>query len=97
MDDSSSNIVKYTFKADTSNVEKAVDGIGKKVGDLKQEMGDMNLKINWGEGEGTYEEYQAWFEKTTKEAEEYAKENYSRAYKRVQIILDVLHGEDPNA
>ena len=73
MDDSSSNIVKYTFKADTSNVEKAVDGIGKKVGDLKQEMGDMNLKINWGEGQGTYEEYQAWFEKTTKEAEEYAK------------------------
>lgn len=73
MDESSSNIVKYTFKADTSNVEKAVDGIGKKVGDLKQEMGDMNLKINWGEGQGTYEEYQAWFEKTTKEAEEYAK------------------------
>lgn len=29
--------------------------------------------------------------------EEYAQENYSRAYKRVQIILDVLHGEDPNA
>ncbi|MBQ9140381.1 MAG: hypothetical protein IJX63_01125 [Lachnospiraceae bacterium] len=29
--------------------------------------------------------------------EEYAKENYSRAYKRVQIILDVLHGQDPNA
>lgn len=29
--------------------------------------------------------------------EDYAKENYSRAYKRVQIILDVLHGEDPNA
>ncbi len=28
--------------------------------------------------------------------EEYAQENYSRAYKRVQIILDVLHGEDPN-
>ena len=73
MDESSSNVVKYTFKADTSNVEKAVDGIGKKVGDLKQEMGDMNLKINWGEGQGTYEEYQAWFEKTTKEAEEYAK------------------------
>lgn len=73
MDESSSNVVKYTFKADTSNVEKAVDGIGKKVGDLKQEMGDMDLKINWGEGQGTYEEYQAWFEKTTKEAEEYAK------------------------
>lgn len=69
----SSNVVKYTFKADTSNVEKGVDDISKKVGDLKQEMGDMNLKINWGEGEGTYEEYQAWFEKTTKEAEEYAK------------------------
>ena len=26
--------------------------------------------------------------------EEYAQENYSRAYKRVQIILDVLHGEE---
>lgn len=73
MDESSSNVVKYTFKADTSNVEKAVDGIGKKVGDLKQEMGDMNLKINWGEGQGTYEEYLEWFEKANKEAEEYAK------------------------
>lgn len=29
--------------------------------------------------------------------EDYAKENYTRAYKRVQIILNVLHGKDPNA
>ena len=27
---------------------------------------------------------------------EYAKENYSRAYKRIQIILSILHGEDPD-
>lgn len=27
---------------------------------------------------------------------EYAKENYSRAYKRVQIIITFLHGEEPN-
>ena len=81
----SSNVVKYTFKADTSNVEKAVDGIGKKVGDLKQEMGDMNLKINWGEGQGTYEEYQAWFEKTTKEAEEYAKAQEEAAAKTEEV------------
>lgn len=33
----------------------------------------------------------------TKSMEDYARENYSRAYKRVQIILDVLHGKDPNA
>lgn len=26
---------------------------------------------------------------------EYAKENYSRAYKRVQIIITFLHGEEP--
>lgn len=26
---------------------------------------------------------------------EYAKENYSRAYKRVQIIISLLHGEEP--
>ena len=26
---------------------------------------------------------------------EYAKENYSRAYKRVQIIISFLHGEEP--
>ena len=31
----------------------------------------------------------------TESMEEYAKENYSRAYKRVQIILDVLNGEYP--
>ncbi len=27
--------------------------------------------------------------------EEYAKENYSRAYKRVQVIISFLHGEKP--
>lgn len=27
---------------------------------------------------------------------EYAKENYSRAYKRVQIIITFLHGEEPD-
>ena len=27
---------------------------------------------------------------------DYAKENYSRAYKRVQIILSFLHGETPD-
>ena len=34
---------------------------------------------------GAYNEYTA----------EYAKENYSRAYKRIQIIIAFLHGEDP--
>lgn len=27
---------------------------------------------------------------------EYATENYNRAYKRIQIIIAILHGEDPN-
>ena len=85
MDDSSSNVVKYTFQADTSSVEKGVDDISKKVDNLKQEMGDMNLKINWGEGEGTYEEYQEWFEKTTKEAEEYAKAQEEAAAKTEEV------------
>lgn len=35
---------------------------------------------------GAYNEYTA----------AYAKENYSRAYKRVQIIITFLHGEEPN-
>ena len=26
---------------------------------------------------------------------EYAKQNYSRAYKRIQIIISFLHGEEP--
>lgn len=34
---------------------------------------------------GTYDEYTA----------EYAKQNYSRAYKRIQIIISFLHGEEP--
>lgn len=34
---------------------------------------------------GSYNEYTA----------EYAKENYSRAYKRIQIIIAFLHGEEP--
>ena len=29
--------------------------------------------------------------------EDYAQQNYSRAYKRVQFIIDVLNGKDPNA
>ncbi len=35
-------------------------------------------------------------ENYTESMEKYALENYSRAYKRVQIILDVLQGENPN-
>lgn len=34
---------------------------------------------------GTYDEYTA----------EYARQNYSRAYKRIQIIISFLHGEEP--
>lgn len=37
-------------------------------------------------GGDTYDEYTA----------EYAKENYSRAYKRIQIIISFLHGEEPD-
>ena len=36
-------------------------------------------------GNGAYNEYIA----------EYAKQNYSRAYKRIQIIISFLHGEEP--
>ncbi|MBE5883244.1 MAG: hypothetical protein E7291_02305 [Lachnospiraceae bacterium] len=36
-------------------------------------------------GNNSYNEYTA----------EYAKENYSRAYKRVQVIITFLHGEEP--
>lgn len=36
-------------------------------------------------GNDSYNEYTA----------EYAKQNYSRAYKRVQIIISFLHGEEP--
>ncbi len=32
----------------------------------------------------------------TASMEEYAHENYKRAYKRVQLIIDVLNGKDPN-
>lgn len=35
-------------------------------------------------GNGSYNEYTA----------EYAKENYERAYKRVTVVLQLLHGED---
>jgi hypothetical protein len=36
-------------------------------------------------GNGSYNEYMA----------EYASENYARAYKRIQIIIAFLHGEEP--
>ncbi len=35
-------------------------------------------------------------ENYTASMEEYAQENYKRAYKRVQIIIDVLNGKDPD-
>ena len=33
----------------------------------------------------------------TESMEDYAQQNYSRAYKRVQFIIDVVNGKDPNA
>ncbi len=33
----------------------------------------------------------------TASMEDYAQQNYSRAYKRVQFIIDILNGKDPNA
>lgn len=33
----------------------------------------------------------------TESMEDYAQQNYSRAYKRVQFIIDILNGKDPNA
>lgn len=35
-------------------------------------------------------------ENYTASMEEYAQENYKRAYKRVQIIIDVLNGKEPS-
>lgn len=35
-------------------------------------------------------------ENYTTSMEEYAQENYKRAYKRVQIIIDVLNGKEPD-
>lgn len=35
-------------------------------------------------------------ENYTSSMEEYAQENYKRAYKRVQIIIDVLNGKEPD-
>ncbi len=33
----------------------------------------------------------------TESMEDYAQQNYSRAYKRVQFIIDTINGKDPNA
>lgn len=33
----------------------------------------------------------------TESMEDYAQQNYSRAYKRIQFIIDILNGKDPNA
>lgn len=32
----------------------------------------------------------------TESMEDYAQQNYSRAYKRIQFIIDILNGKDPN-
>lgn len=42
--------------------------------------------------ESYHKVYSGSYDATTAE---YAKENYSRAYKRVQIIITFLHGEEP--
>lgn len=39
----------------------------------------------------------AYEEKYSVGMEDYAQQNYSRAYKRVQFIIDVVNGKDPNA
>lgn len=49
----------------------------------------MNEAVN------TY--HKTYEENYTASMEEYAHENYKRAYKRVQVIIDVLNGNDPNA
>lgn len=41
--------------------------------------------------------HKTYEENYTASMEEYAHENYKRAYKRVQVIIDVLNGNDPNA
>ena len=56
---------------------------------------------NLADEAGTYmteavKSYEAAFQEEYDAAmAEYAKENYSRAYKRVQIIITFLHGEEP--
>lgn len=35
-------------------------------------------------------------EEYSDELEAYARENYSRAYKRVQVVITLLHGEEPS-
>ena len=48
-------------------------------------MTEAVTKYHEAYSNGSYNEYTA----------EYAKENYSRAYKRIQIIISFLHGEEP--
>ena len=48
-------------------------------------MTEAVTKYHEAYSNGSYNEYIA----------EYAKENYSRAYKRIQIIISFLHGEEP--
>jgi len=48
-------------------------------------MTEAVTKYHESYSNGSYNEYTA----------EYAKENYSRAYKRIQIIISFLHGEEP--
>ena len=40
--------------------------------------------------------HKTYQENYTSSMEEYAQENYKRAYKRVQIIIDVLNGKEPD-
>ena len=49
-------------------------------------MTEAVTKYHESYSNGSYNEYTA----------EYAKENYSRAYKRIQIIISFLHGEEPD-
>lgn len=41
--------------------------------------------------------HKAYEDNYTVGMEDYAQQNYSRAYKRVQFIVDILNGKDPNA
>lgn len=61
------NEIKYTFKADVGNFEQGINQVKQGLDELKTTS--SNFTVNWGEGSGSVEEFQAWREEAERAAQ----------------------------
>ena len=67
------NEVKFTFKAEIQNLEQGIQQAKQSLQELKQTSEGMsNFTVNWGEGSGTVEQWEAYRQEAERTAESVA-------------------------